>query len=63
MCPSIHPWEMPSIGVTKEPIPMTEPKVLLEPSFSAAMTAIEDASDISAGIKRHWVCSLRQIAK
>jgi integrase len=27
------------------------------------MSAIEDAADLSAGIKRHWVCSLRQIAK
>ena len=42
---------------------MTEPIAVLEPSFSAAMTAIEDAADLSAGIKRHWVCSLRQIAK
>ena len=42
---------------------MTEPMVVLEPTFSAAMTAIEDAADLSAGIKRHWVCSLRQIAK
>jgi integrase len=42
---------------------MTEPMALLEPTFSAAMTAIEDAADLSAGIKRHWVCSLRQIAK
>src|SRR5712671_2219862 len=44
-------------------IPMTEPMALLEPTFSVAMTAIEDAADLSAGIKRHWVCSLRQIAK
>jgi integrase len=42
---------------------MTEPMVVLEPTFSVAMTAIEDAADLSAGIKRHWVCSLRQIAK
>jgi integrase len=42
---------------------MTEPMELLEPTFSVAMTAIEDAADLSAGIKRHWVCSLRQIAK
>jgi integrase len=42
---------------------MTEPMATLEPTFSAAMTAIEDAADLSAGIKRHWVCSLRQIAK
>src|SRR5258705_199237 len=44
-------------------IPMTESMALLEPTFSAAMTAIQDAADLSAGIKRHWVCSLRQIAK
>jgi integrase len=42
---------------------MTEPIAILEPTFSAAMTAIKDAADLSAGIKRHWVCSLRQIAK
>src|SRR5258705_13077537 len=42
---------------------MTESIALLEPTFSAAMTAIEDAADLSAGTKRHWVCSLRQIAK
>jgi integrase len=42
---------------------MTEPMALLEPTFSVAMTAIEDAAELSAGIKRHWVCSLRQIAK
>ncbi|MEY9389899.1 integrase [Bradyrhizobium japonicum] len=35
----------------------------LEPTFSEAMTAIEDAADLSASVKRHWVCSLRQIAK
>src|SRR5712671_3316839 len=44
-------------------IPMTEPMVVLEPTFSVAMTAIADAADLPAGIKRHWVCSLRQIAK
>jgi integrase len=44
-------------------IPMTEPMAILEPTFSAAMTAIEDAADLSASVKRHWVCSLRQIAK
>lgn len=42
---------------------MTEPMALLEPTFSIAMTAIEAAADLSASIKRHWVCSLRQIAK
>jgi hypothetical protein len=42
---------------------MTETKVLLEPSFSVAGTAIENAAELSASIKRHWICSLRQIAK
>jgi integrase len=42
---------------------MTELIAILEPSFSVAMTAIEDAADLSAGVKRHWVCSLRQIAR
>jgi integrase len=42
---------------------MTEPMAPLESSFSVAMTAIEDAVDLSASVKRHWVCSLRQIAK
>jgi integrase len=44
-------------------IPMTEPMAPIEPTFSVAMTAIEDAADLSASVKRHWVCSLRQIAK
>jgi integrase len=42
---------------------MTKPMTPLEPTFSVAMTAIEDAADLSASVKRHWVCSLRQIAK
>ena len=42
---------------------MTEPMMPLEPTFSIAMTAIEDAAYLSASVKRHWVCSLRQIAK
>jgi integrase len=42
---------------------MTDTITPLEPTFSAAMAAIESAADLSAGIKRHWVCSLRQMAK
>jgi integrase len=42
---------------------MSERMAPLEPTFSVAMTAIEDAADLSASGKRHWVCSLRQIAK
>jgi len=42
---------------------MTKLMAPLEPTFSVAMTAIEDAADLSASVQRHWVCSLRQIAK
>ena len=42
---------------------MPDKPALLEPSFVEAIAAIEDAADLPAGIKRHWVCSLRQIAK
>jgi integrase len=42
---------------------MTELMAPLEPTFSVAMTAIENAADLSASVQRHWVCSLRQIAK
>jgi integrase len=42
---------------------MTEPMAPLEPTFSVVMTAIEAAADLSASVRRHWVCSLRQIAK
>ena len=36
---------------------------LLEPSFVEAIAAIEQSADLSKNTKRHWVCSLRQIAK
>ncbi|MBR1287727.1 site-specific integrase [Bradyrhizobium sp. AUGA SZCCT0177] len=42
---------------------MTESMMPLEPTFAAAMIAIEVAADLSASVKRHWICSLRQIAK
>jgi integrase len=42
---------------------MADKPALLEQSFAEAMTAIEQATDLSDGIKRHWVCSLRQIAR
>src|ERR1700712_105682 len=42
---------------------MSEPSALLEPSFSIAMITIGEATDLSASVKCHWVCSLRQIAK
>ena len=36
---------------------------LLEPSFSDLITAVEQAKDLSEQTRRHWVCSVRQIAK
>jgi integrase len=42
---------------------MTLPTALLEPSFLDLIAAIEQAPDLSEQRRRHWVCSLRQIAK
>jgi hypothetical protein len=42
---------------------MTPTTALLEPSFVALIPAIEQAADLSEQRRRHWVCSLRQIAK
>jgi integrase len=42
---------------------MTPTTALLEPSFVALIAAIEQAADLSEQRRRHWVCSLRQIAK
>jgi integrase len=36
---------------------------LLEPSFSDLVSAIEQAKHLSEQTRRHWACSLRQIAK
>ena len=35
----------------------------MEPSFDDLIAAIERAADLSEQRRRHWVCSLRQIAK
>jgi integrase len=42
---------------------MPHKPALLEPSFVEAIAAIEQSADLSKSTKRHWVCSLRQIAK
>jgi integrase len=42
---------------------MPDKPALLEPSFVEAIAAIEQSADLSKSTKRHWVCSLRQIAK
>ena len=49
----------PTIPVT----PATPTTTPLEPSFSDLITAIEQANDLPEQRRRHWVCSLRQIAK
>ena len=36
---------------------------LLEPSFADLIAAIEQAPELSEQTRRHWVCSLRQIAR
>jgi hypothetical protein len=42
---------------------MSEETPLLEPSFLDAITTIKGAGDLSELQRRHWVCSLRQVAK
>ena len=39
------------------------PAALLEPSFVDLVAAIEAAKDLPEPIRRHWACSVRQIAK
>ena len=42
---------------------MPVPIALLEPSFVDLVGAIEQAAELTHQRRRHWVCSLRQIAK
>src|ERR1700678_3284748 len=49
-------------GYSPQVIPMTE-SALLERSFADAIAAIEAAAELPEDKRRHWVCSLRQIAK
>src|SRR2546430_2443590 len=42
---------------------MIDTTTLLEPSFADAVAAIEQAAQLPEQIRRHWACSLRQIAK
>ncbi len=44
-------------------LPPTPTTTLLEPSFVDLIAAIERSDELSAEHRRHWVCSLRQIAK
>jgi hypothetical protein len=49
----------PTIPVT----PATPTPTLLELSFLDLITTIEQAKDLPEQTRRHWVCSLRQVAK
>jgi hypothetical protein len=42
---------------------MIDTTTLLELSFADAVAAIEQAAQMPEQIRRHWICSLRQIAK
>ena len=42
---------------------MTPATPLLEPSFAALIAAVEQAADLPVQTRRHWVCSVRQVAK
>jgi integrase len=42
---------------------MAPTTALLEPSFADLISAIEQATELSEQSRRHWACSLRQIAK
>src|SRR5271169_2279655 len=42
---------------------VTPTTTLVEPSLQDLLLAIEQAQDLSAQSRRHWACSLRQIAK
>ena len=44
-------------------LPTTPTPTLLEPSFTDLIAAIEQAAELSEERRRHWICSLRQIAK
>ena len=49
--------------VISAPVPMTPDTPLLEPSFAVLIAAVEKAADLTGQTRRHWVCSVRQIAK
>ena len=42
---------------------MTPTTSLVEPSFAELIAAIEQAGDLPEHTRRHWVCSVRQLAK
>src|SRR5512139_2794884 len=42
---------------------MAPTTTLLEPSFVDLIAAVEQTDELSEQRRRHWVCSLRQVAK
>src|SRR5688500_10364066 len=44
-------------------IPMAKAAELLEPSFSDLVAALDAATELPEQTRRHWLCSVRQIAK
>jgi integrase len=42
---------------------MPDKRALLEPSFEAAIIAINQSADLTESTKRHWTCSLRRVGK
>ena len=48
---------------TALPASETQAVALLEPCFFDLIAAIEQAQDLPEQTRRHWVCSVRQIAK
>ena len=53
----------PSISVPEAPILMTATSLLIETSFSDAIEIIGKADEVPEQTRRHWMTSLRQIAK
>ena len=63
----IHPGASPCISLHRPLIPTARwnsaATVLLEPSFLDAIAGVEQSFDLPEQRRRHWSCSLRQIAK
>jgi integrase len=59
----VHPGNISGINIPLMVILMTALPILLEPSFAAAIEAIETSGDLPPPKKTHWVCSLRKIAE
>ena len=54
---------MPTMTPTIPEIPATSNTLVLEPSFADLIRTVEQANELPEQRRRHWICSLRQIAK